>query len=462
MTEGRRTRKANRAAFGSVRKLPSGRFQARYADEAGRPMNAPHTFDTKAAALAHLSEVHADRTRGTYIDHRGGARPFGPYARAWIDNGGTRGRLAPRTAELYRDLLAGPLARFDAMPLNSITPTTVRDWYAATRRRLATARPRRQDRGGHPARAWALEQGMTVKPTGRLSPDVLAAWRAAGEPRPARAVPARSSSPSRAGEARLRQAYSLLRTILGTAVADRLVATNPCRIVGAGTDRIPERPYLAPDQLAAIVGAMPEEYHLPIQVMLGAHLRLGELVALERGDFDPARDVLRVERQTIHVGNREVTTGTKTGTAADVVLPPSIAASVVAHLASSTGFPRSPLFARADGTAYTRQQFQRAWAKAARSVGLGVYHLHDVRHAGLTFAAHAGATTRELMARARHRTSRAAMIYQHVAEERMALLAGRLDGVLGGSIPGAYGTPLAQQAPDAVATGEPIRGELTR
>lgn len=41
---------------------------------------------------------------------------------------------------------------------------------------------------------------------------------------------------------------------------------------------------MAPDVLSAIVDRMPERYHLPMQVMFGGQLRLGELVALERGD----------------------------------------------------------------------------------------------------------------------------------------------------------------------------------
>jgi integrase len=342
-------------------------------------MTAPRTFDTKQAALDHLAEVRADRNRGSYVDHRGGAQLFGPFARAWIESGGSRGKLAPRTAELYSDLLARQLVRFDAMPLSAITGKTVRDWYAATRRQLASA---------------ARKRGGT-------------------------------------GETRLRQSYSLLRAILSTAAADKLIAENPCRIVGAGTVSNAERPYLSPEQLAVIAKAMPEVYDTPLRVMLGAHLRLGELVALQRGDFDAARRTLRVERQTLVVDSHEVTTGTKTGLSRDVSLPPSVAAALVDHVAVGAGFARSPLFARADGQPLSRFQVQRAWAKAARAVGLGQFHLHDVRHAGLTLAAQAGATTRELMVRGGHSTSRAALIYQHAAEERLAGIADRLDTLMG-------------------------------
>lgn len=45
--------------------------------------------------------------------------------------------------------------------------------------------------------------------------------------------------------------------------------------------------------------------------------------------------------------------------------------------------------------------------------------------------AQAGGTMRELMARAGHRAARAALVYQHAAEERNAVLAERMDSLTG-------------------------------
>lgn len=370
-------RRQSRQSFGSVRRLPSGRWQARFPDPTGRPMTAPSTFATKRDALDFLAGVRSDRMRGTYRDHRDGLQPFGPYAAEWVANGGTRGRLAAKTQALYEDLLDGPLASFADQPISAITPPSVRAWYTRTRKALALAVRNR---------------------------------------------------PGATGEARLRQAYALLRTILNAAVRDRLIAENPCQIDGAGQVNDPERPYLSPESLAAIVAAMPEKWHLPIRVAFGAHLRVGELEALQRGDY--AAGALRVERQRIYVRGQAAITPTKTGEARTVVLPPSIAAEVERYLAQTKGFPRSPMFPRGDGEGITANALGHAWRKAARGVGLGRFHLHDLRHASLTLAAQAGGTTRELMARAGHRTARAALIYQHAAEERNAVLAERMDALV--------------------------------
>ena len=54
-----------RRHFGSVRKLPSGRYQASY-HQVGDRHAASDTFATKADALAWLSTVEADIRRGQY------------------------------------------------------------------------------------------------------------------------------------------------------------------------------------------------------------------------------------------------------------------------------------------------------------------------------------------------------------------------------------------------------------
>jgi hypothetical protein len=55
--------------FGTVRKLPSGRFQCRYW-HLGEQVAAPTTFTTKADANAWLAAVETDIRRGEHVDTR--------------------------------------------------------------------------------------------------------------------------------------------------------------------------------------------------------------------------------------------------------------------------------------------------------------------------------------------------------------------------------------------------------
>lgn len=396
--------KTNRASFGTTRKLPSGRWQARYPEANGQRVTAPTTFATKRDALDYLAGVRADKMRGQFRDHRVGSEAFCTYAADWIENGGSRGRLAPKTKANNEALLTGLLSPLHDYPLNTITPALVRSWYSRARKDLAAGVKRRAEEARRKVVAEAKRRGV--------------------EPPEALPIPT--------GESRLRQAYTLLRSILATAVRDDLIGSNPCQIVGAGSVSHPERPLLSPEALGTIVSAMPEQWTLPVRVMFGAHLRVGELVALQRGDY--VDGALRIERQTTLVNGKPMTTGTKTGKGRTVAIPPSIAAELEVHLAATTGFGRSPMFLRADGEPITNNALTQAWRRAARRVGLGQFHPHDVRHAGLTMAAQFGATTRELMARAGHSTARASLIYQHAAEERNVAIAEGLDALAGAAL----------------------------
>lgn len=88
--------------FGSVRKLPSGRYQARYLAPDGRYRRAPETFARKSDAERYLTMVEAHMVRHEWIDPERGKVRAGDYAELWITQ---RPKLRPRTVHLYRWLL---------------------------------------------------------------------------------------------------------------------------------------------------------------------------------------------------------------------------------------------------------------------------------------------------------------------------------------------------------------------
>ena len=51
--------------FGNLRRLPSGRWQARYVGPDGQRRSAPHTFDTTTAAARWLRLTESELTRGS-------------------------------------------------------------------------------------------------------------------------------------------------------------------------------------------------------------------------------------------------------------------------------------------------------------------------------------------------------------------------------------------------------------
>ncbi len=84
-----------RRRFGSIRRQPNGRWQARYKGPDGRERQGERTFDTKTDAARYLAGIEADLHRGTWSDPRARALILSTYADDWLRHR----RLATRTTE---------------------------------------------------------------------------------------------------------------------------------------------------------------------------------------------------------------------------------------------------------------------------------------------------------------------------------------------------------------------------
>jgi len=120
--------------FGNVRKLPSGRWQARYPDGSGRKVPADRTFSTKADANQFLSSVQTDMARGQFLDPREGKITLAQWSKEWLALPGKRAASVSRD----RQGLDVVLPSLGALPLSAITPKHVQ---AAVNARAKEAAP---------------------------------------------------------------------------------------------------------------------------------------------------------------------------------------------------------------------------------------------------------------------------------------------------------------------------------
>ena len=128
-----------RRDFGNVRRLETGRFQARYVDRNGTTRT--RSFDTKKQAAEHLAEARADLKRGRWQDPAIARRRFGEYAEEWL---ASRVDLKPTTRQQYAGTLRRHvLPHLGGYALEELTSARVRRWYAALAS-SASATPTRQ------------------------------------------------------------------------------------------------------------------------------------------------------------------------------------------------------------------------------------------------------------------------------------------------------------------------------
>ena len=378
--------RASRRSFGQIAKLPSGRYRARYVGPDGTRHSAPHTFDAKLDADAWLTLRRAELLKGEWTPPRAkvAALTFGTYSQRWLNER----TLKPRTREHYERLLAGHLAAFEDLPLRHITPELVADWHANLQR----------------------------VPKVRVTPRRL---KVQPEPR----------GPEPLGPTMKAHAYSLLRSIMTTAVAYDLIPANPCRVPRAGSSKRVHviRPASLPE-ISAIVAEMPEQYRAMTLLAAWCGLRFGELIALRRSDVTADGSMLRVRRGVVRVRNQLVVGDTKSDAGKrDVAVPPHLAPMLVDHLERLAQPGREGLLFPAEGGGYlSSSSLYRYFHPARDAAGRPDLRWHDLRHTGAVLAASTGATLAELMARLGHSTPAAAMKYQHAAQARDVIIAAKL------------------------------------
>jgi integrase len=269
----------------------------------------------------------------------------------------------------------------------------------------------------HLAEAWGR------LPVDEVTPAAVRSWHAQA----ARTI----------GPTALAQSYRLLRAILNLAVADEAIASNPCRLRGAGTPkaRRPSRALTATEalQLAEQLqkNTRTARYHALLLVLAFGGLRFGEATALRRSDVLPGGR-LRVERSVRRIGGDWVVGEPKTEAGRrTVTLPNAVAAALTDHLDRHVqDVPDALLFGTASGGYLARSNWNQTFRRAAVALGIPAVRPHELRHTGATLAAATGATTKELMRRLGHSSPAAALVYQHGADDRDAEIARALDAML--------------------------------
>ncbi|QWY79574.1 tyrosine integrase [Mycobacterium phage Scout] len=228
-----------------------------------------------------------------------------------------------------------------------------------------------------------------------------------------------------------RHAYNVLRAVMNTAVEDKMLSENPCRIEQkAPSERDVEA--LTPEELEIVAAEVHEHYRVAVYILAWTSLRFGELIELRRKDImdDGNTMLFRVRRGAARVGQKIVVGDTKTvRSKRPVTVPPHVAQMVREHMADRTKMNKGPealLVTTTQGQRLSKSAFTRSLKKGYRKIGRTDLRVHDLRAVGATYAAQSGATTKELMVRLGHTTPRMAMKYQMASEARDVEIAKRM------------------------------------
>lgn len=395
---------------GSVRRLPSKRWQARITGPDLQRHTAPKTFGTKQAAEAWIAQEarlmeNADAWQPprerllSQADQRARAEAaritFSEYADQFLEARVVRDQpLQPSTKKRYTELLTKYLnPTFGDVALEQITPNMVATWWAA----LPPSRKIRKE-------AYTLARAIMREATGVHGP-------IAGHP-------------------------------------------IPFQIRGAGTGASPKRETtVSRDELKVILDTIRPEWRLMVQLALWCGMRAGELVELRWSDIDLDAGVIHIRRALGMAGSaaKHVKAPKSEAGSRDQRIPAALIPMLRAHQAqqlsgamtgrdtlvfpSRTGGHLNPSVfygkpkSSPDGP---KPPVPGGWFAAREAAGRPDLRFHDLRATGATLLAQSGATLAEVQLFLGDSTPAAALRYVRATSVRMNELTDRLSALAEG------------------------------
>ncbi|OII60840.1 site-specific integrase [Streptomyces sp. CC53] len=318
-------RKARRS-FGRVRKLPSGRYQARYPGPDGILRPADRTFATTTDADLWLVKKRVEIEEGRWLDPAEGQTTVRDWAARWLAS--VAPQLKHKTQASYRSLIKSRINPvLGDRELASLRPITVAEWVAAMK-----------------------TQGLSAS--------------------------------------RIRQAYRVMSQIMGSAVDNGLIAQTPCR--GVRLPRMPQtEPHiLTPVEASRIVRNADAPHDLLIALLAFAGLRVGEAFALRRRDVDVPGRLLVVDENLAEANGALVFDTPKSHQRRVLSLAPSLAKRLGAYLDGLPGGDDALLFTNRSGRPLRYNQWRKAYFDPAVSAArLTDVTPHDLRASHGTWVA---------------------------------------------------------------------------
>ncbi|MFC9957294.1 tyrosine-type recombinase/integrase [Streptomyces nigra] len=319
-------KRKSRRTFGRVRKLPSGRFQARYPGPDGVLRPADRTFATSTDADRWLSKKRIEIEDGRWLDPAEGQTTVRDWAARWLT--AVSPQLKHKTQASYRSLINSLIdPALGDRKLSSLRPITITEWVGSMKTRGLSA-------------------------------------------------------------SRIRQAYRVLSQIMRAAVDNDMIPQTPCR--GVKLPRMPQtEPHiLTPLEASQIVRSAAEPHDLLIALLAYAGLRVGEAFALRRVDIDVSNGFVLVDENLAEANGALVFDTPKSHQKRLLRVGPSLAKRLGRHIESLPGGDDALLFTTPGGKPLRYNQWRKAYFDPAVSAaGLTDVTPHDLRASHGTWVA---------------------------------------------------------------------------
>ena len=334
------------------------RWRVRWVDpETGKPRT--ELFERRADAERHDANVHADISRGQYVDPRAGQMTVADFAEGWRRTLLHRGSTAERTERALRRHVGPVLGH---LPLAAVRSSHIRGWVKDRMAALA------------PSTLAMIYSGIVVP-------------------------------------------------LFNAAVADKRIGSTPCVGIRLPEIPDSRYYIARAEEVHALAEALPVLYRPIVYLAAGCGWRPGEIFGLEADGLDlDAREVSVRHQLTVIAGRRPYLAPPKTKTSHRTnELPGVVVDALTGHLerfpvvpaeVEDETDPRRPvtrlarlLFTREDGRPIHRADWSYIWRPAVKAAGLPEgFGLRDLRHYFATVLIFGGANVKTVQLAMGHTT----------------------------------------------------------
>jgi integrase len=205
--------------------------------------------------------------------------------------------------------------------------------------------------------------------------------------------------------ATVQKVYQVMSKLMNAAVDAGLIARSPCRAIRLPrVEREPPR-FLTPAEVARLAEVIDPRYRALVLVAAYGGLRIGELAGLTRRRVDLVRGTVEVAEIVTEVEGRLGSGLPKTRAGRRTVgLPRRVVDELAEHMVAYTApSPDAHVFTAPLGGPLRVTGFRgRVWRPATVAAGLDGLKVHELRHTAVALWIAAGASPKEVAARAGH------------------------------------------------------------
>jgi len=374
--------RSKKSGFGSVRKLPSGRYQVRYRHPiTKRQYTGERTFGTKAEADRCLKEIDYAINHDLWQDPAVRTQStLAKFVDTWLKDKDLKNEKVQKDYRYTFDKYVLPY--LGSRYLSEMDQERIRQWE---RDLQAYFDDRPADGSGTMAKAWRY-----------------------------------------------------LKSAFNDAINDyQMMKDNPCRKRITKNVTPKEKIPLTLSEIYGVADAVPDHYRAFFLLSIATGIRKGEASALTRSDLDldSDRPVLSITKQIQKVGAGRYEIGEPKSAAGkrSVPIPNSLVPILREHLDTFTDpNPDALVFTNRNGNPVCDSAYQ-VIKRAGVKVGRPDITVHLERHTAVSLALNLGATDAELLSRFGHSSIEVSRNYRWTNDEHSHAVTERLDQVLSGT-----------------------------